>query len=353
MWPYFILFLLVAVPALLESETNIHHSVRMVMYFGIGLLLTCFIGLRQEVGGDWQAYLKYLDSTRGKPIEIMFTLREPGYMLLNWIGANIFGGIYTVNTLGALILIAGVIVFCQTLPRPFIGLLVAFPYLLIVVGMGYTRQSIAIGMSMLAISCIHREKHLESMIWGAVAMMFHQSAVVFFLILPFSFLKNIKLLILMFIPLICLICWHLYEYIQYFIDGYGVGSKFNFQSSGVEIRLLMILLPCIAFLLLRKDFNLKASVLNFWIGMSLAAFGLMIFLVYFPGLSTPVDRVLLYWIPLQIMVYSHLQSFVNLGRHVQRWIFWGTLVYSGAIMLVFLNFSPNSFAWIPYQIHWW
>ena len=60
----------------------------------LGLFLTLLIGLRDEVGGDWLAYFPILKSYIGLPFAVVFTDNEPGYALLNWIGANLGGGVY-------------------------------------------------------------------------------------------------------------------------------------------------------------------------------------------------------------------------------------------------------------------
>ena len=78
----------------------------------IGISLTLFIGLRHEIGGDWFAYLPYLERTEGLTVTELLPWTsnyigwgDPGYNLLNWLfdpypwsiyGANlVFGAIFS------------------------------------------------------------------------------------------------------------------------------------------------------------------------------------------------------------------------------------------------------------------
>lgn len=106
----------------------------------IGTILTLFIGLRHEVGGDWFGYLPYLTRAEGLSLEEVFVFGDPGYNALNWLFASYSWGIYGVNLVSAAIFSAGLVVFCRAQPRPWVALCIAIPYLVIVVAMGYSRQ---------------------------------------------------------------------------------------------------------------------------------------------------------------------------------------------------------------------
>jgi hypothetical protein len=57
--------------------------------------------------------------------------------------------------------------FCRTQPRPWLALTLAFPYLVVVVAMGYTRQGVAIGLEMLALLALERDRLLPFLGWIA------------------------------------------------------------------------------------------------------------------------------------------------------------------------------------------
>ena len=124
----------------------------------VALFLVVLIGLREQVGGDWGNYLPYLDSIG--PLSLLEALQEtePGYALLNWLGARSGGGVYLVNTICGALFTFGLLRFCRAQPRPWLALTLAVPYLITVVAMGYSRQGVAIGFEMLALLALQRDR---------------------------------------------------------------------------------------------------------------------------------------------------------------------------------------------------
>lgn len=347
---YLCLFSVVAICTLLVNEVNTSSRIRISLLLAIAVMLVFMIGFRNEVGGDWPAYLRYLDSMRGQQISDLLTATDPAYLLLNWIGVNVWGGIYFVNTVSALIFVFGVMIFCQELPKPFVGFLVAVPYLLIVVGMGYTRQSVAVGMAMLAISFIYRGNALAYTICIVVGLLFHQSAVIMLPFLIFSLRDNKTLYISLLFLMGGVAAWYLYPNIDYYLVGY---NGVRYQSPGVWVRLSMTLLPSLALFLFRRYFQLPQRVMAFWLVMGMVSWCLGGVLICFPQLSTPIDRVILYLIPLQLMVFSHFSNIFRANSKGQIWVVRGIVVYSGATLLTWLCFANHSKAWVPYHFAIW
>jgi hypothetical protein len=62
-----------------------------------------------------------------------------------------------------------------------------------------------------------------------------------------------------------------------------------------------------------------------------------------------VDRLAMYLIPMQIFVYSRIGYCFGLIR--RGWLAWTTavIVYSAAVLFVWLNYAVNAWAWLPYQ----
>lgn len=343
---YLLLFGVIAVAAVLLPHSNDNHTAHNPWLFGIGLMLVMVMGGRHEVGGDWVAYIRYLESMRGQPFQVLLTTNDPGYLLLNWLGANIGGGIYTVNTLSAIILVIGLMVFCKTQPKPFLALLAATPYLVLVVGMGYTRQGIALGLFMLGISAMYRSKVLEYVLWLMLAVMFHKSAAILLPLVLFAFTKHRGLFAVLMLLLGAALAMYLYPHADYFLVGY---SSYQFYSSGVEIRLLMTLLPSLVLVFLWRRFELDSRMRAYWLVFATLPWVLMLLLFHYPEFSTGIDRLLLYWIPLQLMVLSHLPRLFLTEQVDERWIEIAVVLYCSAILLVWLFFSHHRSAWIPYQ----
>ena len=77
----------------------------------------------------------------------------------------------------------------------------------------------------------------------------------------------------------------------------------------------------------------------------------MLSLATLPMLSisaTGVDRVALYFIPLQMFVFSRL-PFVGGNTNSFNVILFGTVAYYALVQFVWLNFAANASYWLPYR----
>ena len=78
--------------------------------------------------------------------------------------------------------------FSCSQPRPWLALTLAVPYLIIVVALGYSRQSVAIGIELVALLFLQQNKLFHFMGLIAVASTFHRTVLVL-LVLPASTLS--------------------------------------------------------------------------------------------------------------------------------------------------------------------
>ena len=69
--------------------------------------------------------------------------------------------------------------------------------------------------------------------------------------------------------------------------------------------------------------------------------------------STAVDRVALYWIPIQIFVFSRLPIALSAGPLSERLVLIVIVVYSFCVLLTWLIFGRFSYLWIPYKFYPW
>jgi len=123
----------------------------------------------------------------------------------------------------------------------------------------------------------------------------------------------------------------------------------NFVSSGTLIRLTMNVVPAALFFLFYKRIRMRAAEKKLWGTMSIISF--VLFAAFFLiNRSTALDRIALYLIPLQIVVFSHLPDILGRPGRRNQAIVLGVLLYYGAVLFVWLNFATNSRYWIPYQI---
>ena len=99
-------------------------------------------GLRHEIGADWGLYLLRLSETKGESFQSIVGLnKDLFYYFINWLGANFFGGIYLVNFICSLIIIFCVRKYLYSIKYKWLGLLVLYPYYLVIVSNNYTRQA--------------------------------------------------------------------------------------------------------------------------------------------------------------------------------------------------------------------
>ncbi len=314
------------------------------------VLLVLMIGLRHEVGGDWVIYFEDVESLADGSTLTSPRLQDPAFALLNWFAVQLGLGVYFVNLLSAIFFSWGLLVFCRAQPRPWLALAVAVPYLITVVAMGYTRQGVAIGVAMLAMVALGQGNTLRFMLWIALAAVFHKSAVV---LVPLAILASSRrrLFTLLWVAIsgFVLFVLLLQESVDFLIYGY---VQSQYQSSGAAIRIAMNVVPGVLFLFLSKRFQLTTQQRSFWTWMSWGALFFVALLTVSPS-STAVDRVALYWIPLQLFVMSRLPN--ALGQREGKNALWvyAVVAYSAAVHFVWLMFADTAFAWLPYQFYPW
>jgi len=306
------------------------------------------IGLRHEVGGDWSTYLDHIEMVTNVSWQDALIQGDPAYSLLNWVAAETKLGIYFTNTVCAALFSWGLVVFCRAQPRPWLALVVAVPYLVTVVAMGYTRQGVAIGLAMLGLVALSDRKLLRFVIFLALAATFHKSAMI---LMPLAVLAGTKrrLWTLMWVCVATVLFYGLLleEFVETLKSGY---LEAQYQSQGAAIRVAMNAVPAALFLWYRRRFEMQPADRTFWTWMSIGALAFVILLVVSPS-STAVDRVALYWIPLQLFVLSRLPNAIgNPKGENKQWVN-AVVAYSAAVLFVWLFFAQTAFAWLPYQFY--
>ena len=344
MLPYFAFWTLFAFAALGSSRRFSSLS-----QFVLILLLTFFIGFRDRVGGDWFNYFPRIASFTGAPLTDVFQQNEFFYALLNWIGGNIGGSIYFVNTVCGLIFSAALVFFCRYQPRPWLALSLAFPYLIMVVAMGYSRQGVAIGLEMVALLALQNGRLFQFLIWIFFASSFHAPVLVL-LILPIVIVSGsgrsgqfLRLLLLVGSA------YGIYSAaiapeIDYYLRSY---VEAEYQSQGAWVRVVLSLIPALVFLVNRRYFQLSVNERRTWTLLSLMS--VASFILLFTGVSsTAIDRMALYLIPLQLFVGCRIPDIRPLGVESGTWNLI-LISLSFLVLSIWLLFAANAYAWTPYR----
>ena len=142
---YCLLFLFFAVGAIREQPRP-PASGQADLLFRFGCLATAIlIGLRFKVGADWIPYEYIFADAKHETMGSLPAIADPGYYFLNIIIQRFGGELWVSNLVCGLIFAWGLMRLCEAQERSWLAAVVAVPYLVIVVAMGYTRQSVASG----------------------------------------------------------------------------------------------------------------------------------------------------------------------------------------------------------------
>lgn len=313
------------------------------------IFLAIFIGLRDRIGADWYSYYLYALSFKGAAFLTSLQVVEPGYALLNLIASPFDNPLFLVNLLCSLFFLIPLFLFCKDQPRPALALCLAFPYLILVVAMGYSRQSVSIGFELLALLALQRSQILRFSLFILAGFLFHRTALVL-LVLPITTSKYSFRFssILKFLAISLAISYAIFSSVlpqlEYYIVGYIDQS---YQSQGALLRLLLCLLPALILIFNTNRFNLPETTARLWLTLSYLSISAFLCLFLFSS-STAIDRLSLYLIPLQIFVGSRLPNtrFFGFSPTALTQLL---VLYSFIVMIFWLLFAGHSFAWLPYR----
>ena len=324
-------------------------------------VITGFIGLRYKVGGDWDNYLQYYERMDRDGAGFIFTSgRSYGFAVINWIASELEWGILGVNVLCGGIFVSGLIYFCRQQPSPWLAWLIATPYLIYVVGMGYTRQSVAIGIIMYGLVFLSN-KYIWGFIFSVlIAAIFHNSAIILLILLlalinqevlkkliyrirrPFNAPRQSLVVLATSVLLIVFVFLNLDNFsalIRYYI----IGDQW--ASSGATVRVMMNATAGAMFLLFSKIWYRVYGSSNIWGLISILA---IISTPFVFLASTPVDRLSLYLIPLQIYVFSRVHLII-VDPILRGTVIMGVVTVYGLVLWIWLNHASHAYMWVPYR----
>tara|TARA_B100000029_G_C17507247_1_gene934931 strand:+ start:177 stop:1436 length:1260 start_codon:yes stop_codon:yes gene_type:complete len=354
---YLSLFL---IPILLNSlpiKFNEYSNRALLISFAI--LCAILIGFKYQVGGDWGVYEKYIIGANAVNFKAMLSTKDPGFMSLLWISSYLGLGQTGINLFCSSIFMLGLYRVCKNQPYPWLAFIVAFPYLITVVGFGYTRQSMVIGIFFLAYTYWQEDKKFSSIkILSLIAFgfLFHKSILIFsplIFIQKNGFIVNKKLLIIS-LPILLVLTLYYYSYLQLIWKFYVVQSQLHSTISessqasvayGSAIRSYMNIPAFILFYFFYKKFE----IFNDRRLLLIASIVSIILIVFTPYASTLLDRLGLYFILFQILIYSRIPLFFK-DIHLKNLYVYGVTIFYLIVFIVWFNYSNSSVAWKPYKI---
>lgn len=309
------------------------------------LLIALAIGLRYEVGADWEPY-KFMFSYAGyADLARLLNIGDPGYQLLNWAVRRSGAEIWLVNLLCGAVFAFGLFRFARSQPDPWLALVVAIPYLVVVVAMGYSRQAVAIGILMAGLAALERGASIiRFTLYVAAAALFHKTVVVVLPLVIFASQRSRLLNLLAGIAgSILLYDVFLSQSVEGFVRNY---VETAYSSQGAAIRVAMNFVAATALLLFRRHLQFAPVEMKIWTYFSLAAIAMALLMFVLPS-TTVVDRLSLYLIPLQLAVLPRL-AYLFKARNTGRYL---VIIYSALVLFVWLNFAVHAEYWLPYQFY--
>ncbi len=357
---YFIPFIFLYL--LSESENfNLFNKVlnNKYFYYLLSIFFILFIGLRSEIGCDWDAYInfyeKYSSQDFGEILKSNFdsilNLDNFGIILITKLSNNI----YIFNTVYSILFVIPLFYFCSTLERKYLALLISYPYYIIVVGMGPVRQAASISFLMISIILIIRKRYYSHFLLSILSLSIHQSSIILNGLILIPNLGNITKLIkkiisnkssilILFSILIIIgsyfpsLIYTIYYYFKFY------GDKVSEAKSAIFLWVINFI-PLIIFIFNSSKFNFEYSLKR--VLTLFAIFGFLLLpLIFFN--SVIAYRLSLYLFPASILITSKIP---DLELFQVKNSYFINIIYalSFSSLIIWLNLAFHSSCWVPYK----
>jgi hypothetical protein len=312
----------------------------------IWAVLVIFIGLRREVGGDWTDYVSLLSRAETNSFAVSLALSDPGFMAINELAASLGWGIAVVNLVCAILFTMGLVMLSLRQASPGWALLISLPVLILVVSLGFTRQSAALGLAMIAVAAFQGDRAKHGLVALALAPLFHWSALIMWPLAGFVFRKRpiswrlgaatvcgaalVVVAVTLFLPL------------EWVLSIYRAPP-----AAGTLFRMAPTFVALIAYLWLRRTAELDAPFRT--LSGYLAALGVVLLPLALAS-PTVADRLGFYMVLLQMMVLP--RALLALPRGTLRTL--GAAALGGmyiVLMMGWLLKTPYRTCWSPYRTY--
>lgn len=343
---YFAIYFLLSTAAYLTYSRK--RSGALGLAFGVFLVL--FMGTRYEVGCDWWGYtirFHNLYSDLGGWLE-GFRQGEGGFHLINLISLDAGWGFNGVVFIAAIIFVVSLVRFSFLAPQPASLMAIAFPILVVQLGMSGMRQALATAMLMLACVAFVKGRKLVTGGWIGVASQFHTSSIA---LLPIAALArtniSTKYVLGALVLLSPLAGWLLGDRLEVYSDRYIEQIYGENASGGAWIRYAIVSFPFLILLLQRARVAARYPELY----PLLKLFGLMCLGLLGAGLvsSVALHRLVYYVLPVSLLCFLCVSesAFSSDNRRLARAL--PFLTYGAYIAVWFVSSRHANSCYVPYD----
>lgn len=315
-----------------------------------GVFLAFFMGGRDEVGCDFAAYAARFEWMYPADVGWLEGLRmgEGGFHLVNILARDLDWGFRGVVMICALIYAWCLVRFARLAPRPMALIAIAFPILVVQLGMSGMRQAMATAFLMLAYAAFTQRRQWVTALWVGIAFLFHESAIA---MLPIAFLArrqfSAKYLVGGIFLLAPVAGWLLGDRLEVYNDRYVDQIYGESSSNGAWIRYAVAVLPFIVLWWKRRLVQAAFPALYplLWLFM-LIAFALVVA----GGVSSvALHRLTFYILPVSLLaLLCVVECAFSRGSKRLAWAL-PFLIYGGYIASWFLLSRHGNSCYIPYQ----
>lgn len=345
MTPYWLMFAAWAVGAIGFSPQRLNRT--STILFTLAAILTALvIGLRYRVGGDWANYQQIYDDIYYMPLSTAVTYTDPIYGAFNWLSGQFRLGVWPVNLACGMLFMFGTARLASKQPNPWLAVLVAVPYLVIVVAMGYTRQAAAIGVICYAVADASETRLIRLVVLTLIAALLHKTAILLLPIMLVPVFRRNLLLGFLGILVFAGLFWVVLSSSTGDLVANYVQS--DYDSQGAMVRVSMNVLAAIVLLLTFRRSDFSPFQRSFWVLCSILSIASLV-LLFVVSASSGVDRIALFLIPLQMVAISRLPYvFAKAGTALPS-VLIGVVAYCFLVQFVWLGYADNARGWLPYR----
>ena len=353
-FPYYLIFLIVVFITISEHlKTKFFVKNEKSLKYIVLLIILLFMSFKFSVGGDWGNYLNEYD-VRFKDLNLRDFSSDIGWLLLNISLSSLGLSFVFLNALTAIIFLFGIHCHAKMYSNYWLYFLILTPYFIFIVGMGYTRQSVSIGLALIAISILLKENTIKSNLTYLflifIGVLFHKSVG----ILIFLPIFNSRLTYLRVNVITCLL-FILSIFVIFFIFDRGIVNKFNYffevsySSFGAYLRIIFLGSIAFFYLLTISKFKIDRSLNK--INKIISFYCLTLFLLLFIiPTSVVIDRLSLYF---YIIISSSVLLIYEFSKNQfnKDIIIYSSVFISSFLLFTWLNFADNAISWVPYRLY--